>query len=70
VPRCFCVDPCSHRGVRSPRRHGLPARGVYFHFEPNHFDGPRFPHHGSRPTRSNGKVHKTVVTCSGRMVKC
>jgi hypothetical protein len=70
VPGCFRVDPRSHRGVHPPHRHGFPTRGVYSHFEPSHFDGPRFPHCGSRPTRSNGEVQRTMKTSSGRMVKC
>jgi hypothetical protein len=70
MPGSFGVDPLSHRGVRPPRRHGFPTRGVYSHFEPSLLDGPRFPHHGSRPTRSNGEVQRIVKTFSGRMVKC
>jgi hypothetical protein len=56
VPRHFDIDPRSHCGVRPPRRHGFPARGVYSHFEPSRFDGPRFTHRGSCPTLSNGEV--------------
>jgi hypothetical protein len=70
VPRCFGVDPRSHCGVRPPRRHGFPARGVYSHFEPSRFDGSRFPHHDSCPTRSNGEAQRIMKTSSGRMVKC
>jgi hypothetical protein len=70
VPICFCYGPCSHHGDRSQCRHGFLARGSYTHFEPGHLDGPRFPRHGSCPTRSNGEVQKTVKTSSGRMVKC
>jgi hypothetical protein len=70
VPGRFDVDPCSHRGVHPPRRHGFPARGVYYHFEPSRFDGPCFPHRGSHPTRSNGEVPRVVKTSSGRMVQC
>jgi hypothetical protein len=70
VPRCFDFDPRSHRGARPPRRNNSPARGAYSHFEPSHFGGPHFPHRGSRPSRSNCKVHKTVVTYSGCIVKC
>jgi hypothetical protein len=69
VPRRFGFNSCSHRGAPPPRRHGSPARGAYSHFEPSLFDGPRFPHRGSRPTRSNCEVHKIAVTFSGRMVK-
>jgi hypothetical protein len=70
MPRRFGFDPRSHHGARPSRRHGFSARGVYSHFEPSCFDGPRFLHRGSRPTRSNYEVHKTVVTFSGHMVKC
>jgi hypothetical protein len=66
----FDVDPRFHRVVRPPRRHGFPARGVYFHFEPSHFDGPHFPRCGSHPTHSNGEVQRIVKTFSSRMVKC
>jgi hypothetical protein len=50
-----------------PHRHGFPARGVYSHFEPSYLDGPRFPHHGSCLTRSNGEVQRIVKTSSGRV---
>jgi hypothetical protein len=70
VPGRFDVDPHSHRGVRPPRRHGFPARGVYSHFESSRFDGPHFPRCGSRPTRSNGEVQRIMKTSSGCMVKC
>jgi hypothetical protein len=70
VPGRFDVDPLFHRSVRPPRRHGFPARGVYFHFEPSHFDGPRFLHCGSRPTPSNDEVQRIVKISFGRMVKC
>jgi hypothetical protein len=70
VPRCFDVDPRSLRGVRAPRRHGFPARGVYSHFEPSLFDGPCFLCRGSHPTHSNGEVQMIVKTSLGHMVKC
>jgi hypothetical protein len=70
VPGCFGVDPLSHHGVCPPRRHGLPVRGVYSHFEPSRFDDPLFPHRGSCPTRSNGEVERIVTTSLGQMVKC
>jgi hypothetical protein len=66
----FGVDPCSHRGVRPPCRHGFFARAVYSHIEPSHFDGPCFPRHDSHPTHSNGEVQMTVKTYLGHMVKC
>jgi hypothetical protein len=70
VPGSFGVDPRSHRGVRPPRRHGFPARGVYSHFEPSRFDGLCFPHRGSHPTHPNGEVQRIVNTSLSRMVKC
>jgi hypothetical protein len=69
VPRRFGVNPRSHRAVSPSRRHGFPARGVYCHFEPSHFDGPRFPRRGSYLTYSNGKVQRIVKTFLGHMVK-
>jgi hypothetical protein len=70
VPGRFDVDSRFHHGVRPPCRHGFPTRGVYSHFEPSRFDGPRFPRRGSRPTRSNGEVQRIVKTSSCHMVKC
>jgi hypothetical protein len=70
VPRRFGFDPRSHHGARPPRRHGFPTEGSYTRFESKHLDIPRFPHHSSRPTGSNGKVQKNVKTSSSRMVKC
>jgi hypothetical protein len=49
---------------------GFPAGESFPHFEPRHLDGPRFPHHGSRPTRPSGEVKRTVKSSSGRMVEC
>jgi hypothetical protein len=45
------------------------AGGSHTHLEPRHFDGPHFSRHGSRPTRSNGEVQRTMKTSSNRMVK-
>jgi hypothetical protein len=42
--------------------------GSYTHFEPRHLDGSHFPRRGSRPTRSNGEVQKTMRTSLGHMV--
>jgi hypothetical protein len=70
VPRRFGYDPRPHHGVRFPRRSGFPTRGCYSHFELRHLDGPRFPHHGSRPTRPSGEVRRIVKSSSGHMVKC
>jgi hypothetical protein len=70
VPRRFGYGPRSHRGDRFSRRSGFPARGSHTHFELRHLAGPHFPHRGSRPTRPNGEVHKTLKASSGRMVKC
>jgi hypothetical protein len=47
VPGRYDVDPHFYRGVCPPRRHGFSARGVYSHFEPSRFDGPRFFRRGS-----------------------
>jgi hypothetical protein len=70
VPRRFGYDPRPHRGDRFPRRSGFPTGGSHTDFEPRHLDGPRFPHHGSRPTWPNGEVQRTVKTSSGCMVMC
>jgi hypothetical protein len=70
VSRHVGYGPHSHRSDRPSHRHSFPTGGSYTHFEPRHLDGPHFPHHGSRPTRSNGEVQKTVKTSSGHMVKC
>jgi hypothetical protein len=56
VPGRFGAVPCSYRGVHPPHMHGFLARGVYSHFEPSRFDGPRFTRRGSCPTLSNGEV--------------
>jgi hypothetical protein len=69
-PIRFGYDPRPHCGDCFPRRPGFPTGGSHTHFEPRHLDDPCFPHHGSRPTRSNGEVQRTVKTSSGRMVKC
>jgi hypothetical protein len=70
VARRFGYDPRPHRGDRLPCRHDFSTTGSYTRFESRHLDGPHFSHCGSRPTRSNGEVQKTVKTYSGRMVKC
>jgi hypothetical protein len=69
-PRCFGYGPRPRRGDRFPCRLGFPAEGSFPHFELRHLDGPRFPCHGSRPTRPSGEVDRTVKTSSGHMVKC
>jgi hypothetical protein len=69
-PRRFGYGSRPHRGDRLPRRSGFPTGGSFPHFELRHLDGPRFPNHGSRPTRPSGEVQMTVKTSSGRMVKC
>jgi hypothetical protein len=69
-PRCLGYGPHPHRGDHFPRRLGFPVGGSYTNFESRHMDGPRFPHHGSRPTRPSGEVQRTVKTSSGHMVKC
>jgi hypothetical protein len=70
VSRCFGYDPHPHHGDRFLRKHGFPTGGSYTHFEHRQSDGPRFLHHGSHSTSSNGEVQKTVKTSSGHMVKC
>jgi hypothetical protein len=75
VPHHFVYGPRPHHGDHPPCRHGMVflVEGLTLtltHFELRHLDGPRFPHRGSRPTRSNVEVQKTVKTSSGRMVKC
>jgi hypothetical protein len=70
VPRHFGYDPRPHRGNRFPCRHGFPTGGSHTHFEPRHLDDSRFSHRGSRPTRPNGEVQRTMKTSLGRMVKC
>jgi hypothetical protein len=70
VPRHFGYGSHPHRGDRPPCRHDFPARGAYSHFDPSRFDGPCFPYHGSRPTRSNGEVQRIVKTSLDHMVKC
>jgi hypothetical protein len=69
-PICFGYGPHPHCGDRFPRRSGFPAGGSFPHFEPRHLDGPRFPCHGSCPTRPSGEVQRTMKTSYGRMVKC
>jgi hypothetical protein len=70
VPRRFGYDPCLNCGDRFPRRPSFPARGSRTHFESRHLDGLHFSHHGSRPTRLNGEVQRTVKIFPGRMIKC
>jgi hypothetical protein len=48
----------------------FPLESPFFHFEPRHLDGPRFPRRGSRLTRPSGEVQRTVKTASGHMVNC
>jgi hypothetical protein len=62
--------PRPHCGDRFPCMPIFSAGGSHTHFEPRHLDGPCFPCRGSRPTRKNGEVQRTVKTSSGRMVKC
>jgi hypothetical protein len=69
-PRRFGYGPRPHRGDCFLCRPGFPTGGLFLHFEQRHLDGPRFPRHGSRPTRPSGKVKRTVKTSSGHMVKC
>jgi hypothetical protein len=69
VPRRFGYAPHPHRGDRFPHRHDFPVGGSHNHLELRHIDGPRFSHRGSRPTRPNGKMQRTVKTFLDRMVK-
>jgi hypothetical protein len=69
-PRRFGYCPRPHRGDRFPHRPGFLTGGSFPHSKPSHLDGPRFPRHGSRPTRSSGEVQRTMKTSFGRMVKC
>jgi hypothetical protein len=70
APRCFGYGPRPHHCDHFPRRHAYPPGESYTHLEPRQLDGPRFPHHGSRPTQPSGEVQRTVKTSSGHMVKC
>jgi hypothetical protein len=69
-PRRFGYNPHTHHGDRFPRRPVFPAGGSNTHFEPRHLDSPHFPCYGSRPTRPNGEVQRSLKTSSGRMIKC
>jgi hypothetical protein len=55
-PICFGYGPHPRRGNRFPRRPGFSTGGSFTHFESRHLDDPRFPRHGSRPTRPSGEV--------------
>jgi hypothetical protein len=70
VPRHFDYDPHPHRGEHFSHRSSFPAGGSRTHLEPRHFDSPRFLRHGSRLTRVNSEVQRTIKTSSDRMVKC
>jgi hypothetical protein len=68
--RRFSYGPRPHRGDRFSRRLDFPTGGFFPHFELRHLDSPRFPRHGSHPTRPSGEVQRTVKASSSRMVKC
>jgi hypothetical protein len=70
VHRRFGYDPRPHRGDHFLCRPSFPTGGSHTHPKPRHLDGPHFPHHGSRPTRPNGEVQRTMKTSSGHFVKC
>jgi hypothetical protein len=70
VSRRFGYDQCPHRGDRFSRRPSFSTGGSHTHFEPRHLDSPHFSRRGSRPTRPNVEVQRTVKTSSCRMVKC
>jgi hypothetical protein len=67
VPRRSGYSPCPHHGDRFPCMPGFSTGGSHTHFEPRHFDGPRFSRRCSRPTRLNGEVQRIVKTSSDRM---
>jgi hypothetical protein len=69
-PRRFGYGSRPHRSDHFSRRLVFPIGRSHTHLEPRHLDGPRFPHHGSCPTRSSDVVQRIVKTSSGRMVKC
>jgi hypothetical protein len=69
-PRRFGYGPRAHRVDHFPRMPGFPTGGSHSHFEPRHLDSPRFPRHGSRPTRPNGEVKRIVKSSFGHIVKC
>jgi hypothetical protein len=69
-PIRFGYDPRPHHGDRFSRRLGFPTGESHTHFELRYLDGPHFSRCGSRPTRPNGEVQRTVKTFSSRMVKC
>jgi hypothetical protein len=70
MPRRFGYAPRPHRSDHFSRRPSFPAGGSCTYSEPRHLDGPHFPHRGSCPTGPNGEVQRSVMTSSGRMVKC
>jgi hypothetical protein len=57
-------------GDRFLHRPGFPIGGSYTHLELRHLNDPRFPRHGSRPTRPSCEVQRIVKTFFDRMVKC
>jgi hypothetical protein len=68
-PKRLGYGPRPHCGDRFPHRHVFPTGGSYTHFELRHLYGPHFPRRGSRPTRPNDEVQRTVKTSFDRMVK-
>jgi hypothetical protein len=70
VPRRFGYGPRFHRGDSFPHSPGFTAGVSRTHPEPRHMGRPHFPRRGSHPTRTNGKVQRTVKTSSGRMIMC
>jgi hypothetical protein len=65
----FGYGPRPCHGDHFPHRPNFSAGGPYTDFELRHLDGPRFLHHGSRPTQPSGEMQRIVKTFSGRMVK-
>jgi hypothetical protein len=69
VPRRSRYGPRPHHGDRFLRRPSFSTGASSTHLEPRHLDSSHFPYHGSRPTRPNGEVQRTMKTSFDRMVK-
>jgi hypothetical protein len=67
VSKRFGYSPRPHCSDRFPHRSDFPTGGSHTHFKPRHLDGPHFSHPGSRPTRPNGEVQRTMKTSSDRV---
>jgi hypothetical protein len=60
--RRFGYGPRPYRGYRFSRRPNFPVGESRTHFEPRHLDDTHFSRRGSRPTRPNGEVQRTMKT--------